>query len=161
MRTMHAFPAQGAILVVCIIAMASLWGCEYNQIIVEAPPELVPYEEEEPYYIDLEPTLASIQDSLFTGTCQNSRCHDGFWNAGKLDLTKGVSHSDLVNVPSQLDSTMLRVYPGKPDSSYLVWKIEGHPRMRGRLMPLWSRNQRLHPDVVQAVRDWILDGAKE
>ena len=158
---MRAYSARGIVFVIGMLCLAGLWGCEYNQLLIEAPPEPIPYEEEDPYFVALEPILSSIQDSLFTGTCQNSRCHDGFWNAGRLDLSKGISHSDLVNVPSRQDSTILRVYPGKPDSSYLVWKIEGHPRMRGRLMPLWSRNQRLAPEVVQAVRDWISDGAKE
>ncbi len=143
-----------------IISLCLLQACVYETVVEEAYQE-PPVEELEPYYVALEAKLSSIQDSLFTGTCQNSRCHDCCWNAAQLDLTRGKSHVNLVNVPSIQNPSMLRVNPGKPDSSYLIWKLEGHSQMIGSKMPIWSSGRPLDQRVIQAVRDWIAAGAKD
>ncbi len=159
-RDLKSPPCKFIQLLLSFLLLLSLTSCVYETI-VEEPQLEPPSEEAEPYFIEIEAKLSSIQDSLFSGTCQTSRCHDCCWNAAELDLTRGKSYADLVNVPSLQDSTVLRVYPGKPDSSYLIWKLEGHAGMQGRLMPIWSSGRLLDPRVIQVIRDWIEAGAKD
>lgn len=160
MERTHQRPPVLCVLIVNICFALLATGCVYNTV-VEEPVEMLPVDDPVPYYVEIEASLASIQDSLFSGTCQNSRCHDCCWNAAHLDLSQGKSYDDLVNVPSFQDSTIMRVLPGKPDSSYLIWKLEGHPNMRGAVMPLWSLDSRLDDRVIQVIRDWIAAGAPE
>jgi|GEM_PF-1631434 len=148
------------ILLSCVLFAAVLAGCKYNTIVEESPIEEPVYVEPAPRFVEIEPTLRSIEDSLFKTTCWSSRCHDNTWYAGKLNLGRDRSYSNMVNVPSLQDSTILRVYPGKPDSSYLVWKLEGHPDMKGRLMPVCASEALcLDRRVIDVVREWIEAGA--
>ena len=102
----------------------------------------------------IEPTLASIQDNVFTPICTN--CHAGAAAPNGLRLEEGLSHAMLVNVPSLEVPALLRVEPGNPDDSYLVQKIEGTAAVGGR-MPLGG--QPLSQDTIAAIRQWITDGA--
>ena len=148
------------LIVSCILLVAVIAGCEYNTIVEEPPVEDPIYVEPAPRFVEIEPTLRSIEDSLFKTTCWSSRCHDNTWYAGKLNLGRDRSYSNMVNVPSLQDSTILRVYPGKPDSSYLIWKLEGHPDMKGRLMPVCASEELcLDSRVIEVVREWIKAGA--
>ena len=153
---------EKSFLVSCLLFVAVLVGCEYNIIVEEAPVEEPVYVEPAPRFVEIEPTLRSIEDSLFKTTCWSSRCHDNTWYAGKLNLGRDRSYSNMVNVPSLQDSTILRVYPGKPDSSYLIWKLEGHPNMKGRLMPVCASEELcLDRRVIEIVREWIEAGAPD
>lgn len=153
-------PRSSRLFLITFCLSLTLHACVYDAV-VEEPYSDPPVEQLEPYFVSIEATLSSIQDSLFSGTCQNSRCHDCCWNAAELDLTRGESYANLVNVPSMQNSSILRVHPGKPDSSYLIWKLEGHPDMNGARMPIWSTRQPLDPGVIQVIRDWIEAGAKD
>lgn len=135
-------------------------GCEYNAIVETPLAEDPVYIEPPPRFVAIEPTLRSIEDSLFQTTCTTSMCHNSTSRASRLNLSRGTSFTNLVNTPSIQDSTVFRVFPGKPDSSYLVWKLEGHPDMKGRLMPICaSEVQCLDSRVINVIREWIANGA--
>ena len=159
MERAYLQPRLAMLLILLLCCGMVSAGCEYNTIVEE--PLLTPLKEvPAPLYVELEASLESIQDSLFSGTCQNSRCHDCCWNAAELDLSRGKSYENLVNVPSMQDPSVMRVAPGKPDSSYLIWKLEGHPDMQGVLMPIEVTPRRVDDRVIQVIRDWITAGAQ-
>ncbi len=107
----------------------------------------------------IQPTLASIQDNVFTPSCAG--CHSGP-NGGPLpsglDLTSiSASFTGLVNVAASQVGTLNRVEPGNPDDSYLIQKLEGTAAVGGR-MPLFGTP--LDQATIDAIRQWITDGAQ-
>jgi len=110
----------------------------------------------------VQPTLSSIQQNVFAKSCNTSSCHNAFGHGGGLVLDSGKSFSNLVNAPSINDSAyarhLLRVNPGKPDSSFLLIKLRGPRSDEGVPMP--NKGGSLSADQISAVRQWILDGAK-
>ncbi|MBI4543698.1 MAG: hypothetical protein HY703_00705 [Gemmatimonadetes bacterium] len=103
----------------------------------------------------LGPTLGSIQALVFSPIC--TRCHTGASAPLGLALDPGVAHGNLVGVHSVERPDLMRVRPGEPDSSYLLWKLEGRPGIEGSRMPLGSPP--LTPEQLAAIRDWIAAGA--
>ena len=153
-------PFTTLIIASLITALVAV-GCEYNTIVEEPLDEEPGYVELVPLYVEIEPRLQSIQDSLFSKSCSSSMCHSSTVRAAFLNLSRNTAYSNLVNVPSSMDSTVLRVYPGKPDSSYLIWKLEGHPDMKGRLMPICASGvQCVDTRVIEVIREWIGSGAQ-
>ena len=104
--------------------------------------------------VQIGPTLDEIQAVVFTPNCATSNCHAGGSPAGGLNLEAGNSHAALVGVPSSGNMAVNRVEPGQPDNSYLVQRIEGTVTPR---MPLG--NAPLSTAEIDAIRQWILDGA--
>jgi hypothetical protein len=103
-------------------------------------------------------TLAEIQQSIFTPTCALPTCHDAATHFEDLNLTDGVSASQLVGVPA-VEATMPRVDPGHPENSFLLVKVQGKPPTgQGEQMPLTGGP--LTADQIELVRNWILQGAK-
>jgi hypothetical protein len=76
-----------------------------------------------------------------------------------LALDEGVARGNLVGVASVELPALLRVSPGKPDSSYVMWKIEGRSGVIGERMPLGLSP--LSAEQIQAVRGWIEAGAQD
>lgn len=105
---------------------------------------------------ELRPTYASIQRSIFGAIC--TACHVGSAAPLGLALDASSAYDRLVNAQSVQRSALKRVLPGKPDSSYLVWKIEGRSGIGGGRMPLGQPP--LSAVQIQAIRDWIAAGAK-
>jgi hypothetical protein len=103
----------------------------------------------------LQPTLASIQRNIFTPIC--TACHTGSAAPLGLALDEGVAYANLVGVESVELSSLRRVAPGKPDSSYIVWKIEGRSGIIGERMPRGLSP--LTAAQIKAIRDWITAGA--
>lgn len=97
----------------------------------------------------------SIQDNVFTPIC--SKCHVGASAPEGLQFDAAHSYNLLVGVPSVEKSSLLRVDPGNPDSSYLVLKIEGASGIDGGQMPLGETP--LPPATITAIREWITNGA--
>jgi hypothetical protein len=97
----------------------------------------------------------SIQDNVFTPIC--SKCHVGASAPEGLQLDAAHSYNLLVGVPSVEKSSLLRVDPGNPDSSYLVLKIEGASGIDGGQMPLGETP--LPQATITAIRAWITNGA--
>lgn len=103
-------------------------------------------------------TFSSIQTNIFNQNCVLSGCHLGGSAPLGLDLSEGVSYNLLVNVASGEVPSLMRVKPGDPENSYLVHKIEGRPSIVGDRMPR-GRPDPLAPEEIQAIRDWISEGA--
>lgn len=104
---------------------------------------------------ELTATLSSIQEHVFSAICTG--CHTGAAAPLGLALDPGSSWSNLVNVPSVQEPAVLRVAPGDPEGSYLIWKIEGRPTISGAQMPRGLPP--LGQDQIQAIRSWIQSGA--
>lgn len=104
----------------------------------------------------LQPTLASIQDNVFTPIC--TACHTGGGAPQGLQLDAGVSASRLISVPVPRNTSLTRVIPGDPDHSFLINKLEGTQTI-GERMPL---NQTpLDPSTIAVIRQWIANGAPQ
>lgn len=101
-------------------------------------------------------TFDEIQANVFTPNCATAGCHQGAGAPQGLRLEEGVAFDFLVNVPSNEVPSLLRVEPGNPDDSYLVQKIEGTAAVGSR-MPLGGPP--LDQELIDAVRQWIADGA--
>lgn len=83
---------------------------------------------------------------VFTVKCNNSTCHDNNSAAGGLVLTNWVAATRDPGV----------IFPGEPNSSRLVWSIEGtstNPMPPIGYPPL-TKNQ------INGIRTWIREGAK-
>ena len=76
-----------------------------------------------------------------------------------LDLTTGRSFEEMVNVASLDIPDLLLVKPSDPDSSYLIWKIEGTQPIEGQRMPRGPGATPLTTTQVSVIRQWISDGA--
>ncbi len=103
---------------------------------------------------DLQPTLSSIQDNIFTPKCVNQGCHPG--GGAPMSLASGQAFNNLVNVQFSGFPPLRRVKAGDPDESVLYLKVIGSP-LTGNRMPL--RLQRLSNDELEAIRIWIEGGA--
>jgi hypothetical protein len=109
-----------------------------------------------------EPTLASIQQEIFGAICVNCHVPGGAAEFMVLD-SEPSSYASLVGQPS-VEVNMLRVVPGDPDLSYLVWKIEGQgpngePIAPERMPPPSAGEPPLTAQEIALVRQWIEDGA--
>jgi len=110
----------------------------------------------------LQPSLASIQENVFTPGCSLSGCHSG--PAGPnlpagMDLSSAdASFASLVNVASAQVATELRVAAGDAAASYLVQKLEGSAAAGSR-MPLGGPF--LDQETIDVIRLWIDSGAPQ
>ena len=100
------------------------------------------------------PTLASIQAMVFEPRCVAH--HGGHAAQAGLDLSEGMSHAALVNVPSTQTGFDL-VEPGDAENSYLIHKLEGRAGITGGRMP--PSGDALTAEEIAAIRDWINAGA--
>lgn len=87
---------------------------------------------------------------IFAANC--SACHD--WDQG---YTKTVGPKS-----QEPPTTGLRiVYPAKPDSSVLVWRLEGKTASGTVLESMPKFAEKLPADTIKKIRDWISQGAPE
>jgi hypothetical protein len=104
-------------------------------------------------------TFTQIQTGIFTPICANSGCHSAS-SGGRagLILDPGVSYGLLVRHPATENSTLNRVEPGSPDTSYLILKLRGDPSIVGARMP---RNgpPYLTSEQIDGIAAWIRAGA--
>ena len=102
------------------------------------------------------PNYSEIQANVLVPNCATTGCHLGAGAPQGLRLDDANSYGLLVGVASSEASSILRVAPGNPDSSYLIQKLEGTASV-GAQMPLNA------PPIEQAsidvIRQWITDGA--
>ena len=106
----------------------------------------------------LQPTLASIQDNVFTVTCAVSSCHSGAGAPYGLQLDRGFSAGNLISVPSGQAPNLIRVVPFDPDASFLIQKLQGADGLLGERMPAGGRAP-LTTATINVIRQWIQDGA--
>lgn len=102
----------------------------------------------------IQPTLASIQEKVFTPIC--TACHAGAAAPQGLRLEAGMSHAMLVGVASVEVPELFRVEAGNPDDSYIIHKLEGTQTFGDR-MP--QGGPYLSQTTIDAIRQWITDGA--
>ena len=107
----------------------------------------------------LQPTLASIQDNVFTVNCAVPGCHGGAGAQQGLRLDPGFSAGNLINVRSPQDPNLIRVVPGDPDASFLIQKLQGADGLLGDRMP--DGGPYLTTATVNVIRQWIQDGAPQ
>lgn len=108
----------------------------------------------------LPPTLASIQETIFTPIC--TACHNNSGGeASFLPLVdEETSYAGLVDFPVSIYCGDRRVTPGFPDDSCLVHAIEGSEQFGGtnpRMPPLPTPP--LEQAQIDQIRQWITDGA--
>jgi hypothetical protein len=107
-------------------------------------------------------TLTQLQTQIFTPIC--STCHTGVGSAlpGVQNLTAGNTYSNIVNVASIEQPSLLRIKPNDPANSYLVQKIEGAPGISGSRMPQGcgsAGNPCLDQATIDMVKAWVSQGA--
>ena len=151
MRSSHVRFVK-ALLALSLCAMAS--GCDEKLSSVTGPTP------------NLEPTIESIQNEIFTSSDSSGRtscitCHtnQGRTPAQGLNLA-GDAIRALVNVPSTQKSGAILVIPGDPANSYLIQKIKGAGGITGLRMP---RNgpPYLTDGQVLVIERWIQLGANQ
>jgi len=99
--------------------------------------------------------LRQIQP-IFNANCTS--CHSGGGAPERLDLGSGKSYSNLVNVTSLECGPTLRVMPGMPNMSYLVFKLQGSGAcFSGGQMPLDANP--LSAAQQSTISTWISQGA--
>lgn len=108
--------------------------------------------------VKVEPTLVSIQTNVFDKSCALSGCHDGGGDSG-LDLRSGKSHADLVGIDAVKAKGVMRVVAGNPKESFLYVKITQPGSGQGSRMPQGAAA--LPSQHIEAVREWIANGAKK
>ena len=108
--------------------------------------------------ISLAPTLASIQDNVFSIRCAVPGCHGGPTAQQGLRLDPGFAYGNLINVASPRDQNLIRVIPGNPDASFIIQKLEGTQTLGDR-MPLFGPY--LPQTTIDVIRQWIHDGAPQ
>ena len=102
--------------------------------------------------IDETATLAYIQANIFIPICTPG-CHV-VGGIGPMSLeSEAISFQNLVNVQSGAPSRV-RVAPGDPESSELVWRIDGRSVPQ---MPLFR--PQLEQEEMDSIINWIANGA--
>jgi hypothetical protein len=97
--------------------------------------------------------LEARVSALFERSCTTAGCHVGPTPQMGMDLTPERFFNATVGQPSQERPDLLRVHPGKPDSSYVVMKLEGAEGIIGAQMPFTG--DKLTDEEVATVRAWI------
>lgn len=106
-------------------------------------------------------SLARDVQPIFTMRCNTRFCHGPESQVALLNLGPGAAHAALVDVMSASLAcrAQIRVRPGMPDQSYLVWKLAGAgPCLTGVRMP--KDAPALPAAELNVIRAWISEGAK-
>ncbi len=104
-------------------------------------------------------TLSGDVQPILSQNCTLSGCHSGTSPAQGQNLSTDQTWANTVNVPAN-QAAMMRILPGKPDSSYLVHKIQGTQATVGGFggrMPLGQSP--LSQGDIDKIREWIQAGA--
>jgi len=105
-------------------------------------------------------SLSKDVQPIFTANCALSGCHAGSGAVLGQNLSAGLAYASIVNVTSQEAPPMRRVRPSLPDSSYLLYKLEGTQGSvggSGARMPLGAAP--LSNAEIAIIRAWITAGA--
>ena len=109
----------------------------------------------------IEPTFSSIEKNVFAKSCATSSCHGTLGQRGGLVLTGTGIYDNLVSARPENETArakgLLRVAPGKPDSSFLIIKLTGPRADEGERMPVG--NEPIDAKAIEAIRTWIANGA--
>ena len=104
------------------------------------------------------PSYAGEVQPIFDRECV--KCHGPKKKKAKLDLSATEFYKALVGVPSREVPSIPRIQPGDPERSYLWLKLD-HRSQEGSGMPKgFLSAKRLSQKDLDAIRAWILAGAK-
>jgi hypothetical protein len=106
-----------------------------------------------PDVTDVPDTLIALSsvDEVFATYCIG--CHVGGNGFGNLKLDADLYEENLVGVPSKKKPGILRVIPGDPENSFILWRLEAtHDQT---VMPL-PPNKPVPEVHIAIVTDWIL-----
>ncbi|HVV88770.1 MAG TPA: hypothetical protein VHE35_37260 [Kofleriaceae bacterium] len=108
-------------------------------------------------------SLARDVQPIFTTHCTTRFCHGHESQTAQLDLGPRHAWASLVNVPSATAAchAFVRVKPGAPDESYLLWKLAGGGGacLTGLRMP--KDGPALAAAELNVIRGWIAEGARD
>jgi hypothetical protein len=118
-------------------------GCEHAELFAPETPAA--------------PSLAAVQERIFSPSCARSGCHAGGGAAFGLDLSEGLSYGSIVGVRSREVPLLYLVRPGEPDASYLVMKVRGDSGIVGMPMPMGGAP--IADADLTLLEEWIAAGA--
>lgn len=98
-------------------------------------------------------TFTEIQNQILTSSCATTGCHSGNNPEMGLNLSLGLSYTNLVNVKSNQRSDLNYVTPGNSARSYLIQKLNGQ---NTSVMP---PSGKLSAALIDSVAKWIDAGA--
>ena len=105
----------------------------------------------------IEPTLTDIHEVIISRSCSSESCHGGSSPEADLDLsTVAASYASMVGVESVEEPDFTRVVPGDPDNSLIYMVLLGPVGAIDQMPPGYE----LSADEIEAVRQWIEDGAE-
>jgi hypothetical protein len=139
-------------LEIVIATLIIFWfasGCEHAELLQSQGGTF------QPGAVDTMARFSWIQEKVFNQNCAIPACHVQGSAAFGLVLSDGQAYDNLVDVPAQGPQSLsiLRVKPGDPDSSYLVWKLEGRSGIEGVQMP--RGRPPLQEEEIDAIKRWI------
>lgn len=137
------------IVFITLIIFLFVSSCEHAELLQSRGGNI------QPGAVDSMARFSWIQANIFDQECAVPGCHVQGSAAFGLVLSDGQAYGNLVDVTAQGPPSLsiMRVKPGIPDSSYLVWKIEGRAGITGVQMP---RNRpRLPQEEIDAIKRWI------
>ena len=105
------------------------------------------------------PTLSGDVQPLFERNCTTAGCHGGPEGQTGLDLTAGVTHGMMVDVPAFQLPSMSLVAPGDPDNSYLMAKLLNTHEEAGGTGGIMPPGFGLAQNDIDLVSAWIAAGA--
>lgn len=137
---------------IVIATLTIFWflsGCEHAELMQSQSGGF------QPGAVDSMATFSWIQANVFDQNCAVPGCHVQGSAAFGLVLSDGQAYGNLVDIPAQgpQSFSILRVKPGVPDSSYLVWKLEGRSGIEGVQMP--RGRPPLPQEEIDAIKRWI------
>lgn len=105
-----------------------------------------------------EPKWSALKAEVFAPSCAFASCHGG--DAPEQGLHFGnITQAMLVNRPSQQADGRVLVVPRDPAASYLLEKLANPQPLKGNQMPPRGAGGALPAAAIQAVRQWIANGA--
>lgn len=105
-------------------------------------------------------SYASSIRNVLNSSCTGIGCHSGSAPEEGLNLSSSVSYANLFDVASTQVATLKRVRAFRPDSSYLVHKLQGTQSSVGGTGVRMPRLASPLPNsTIDIIRNWILQGA--
>lgn len=135
-------PSSTSVVVPCVLVLFGLLGgLGARSASAQEPPT---------------PSLEQLEkrvQSIFDRSCARAGCHAGPRPQQGMDLSPSAFYESTVGTPSREKPILLRVHSGKPDSSYLIHKIEGRSSIKLAVMPL--AGNKLSEEEISTIRSWI------
>ncbi len=86
--------------------------------------------------------------------CTSTYCHGGAYDYRVLSADEMMQSG-----PQARELGLCAIVRGAPESSYLIWKLEGRSEIRGARMPF--NRDHLEEADIEMFRQWIREGARD